>query len=108
MIADRLCAAKVSHGGKRMKSSSHTKLNGQARRGFTLVELLVVIAIIAVLAALLLPALNRAKAQAQAIYCLNNLKQLHLAWYFYAEDNDDRLPRNWIGPDAGRDPRAAS
>src|SRR5204863_326083 len=99
MIADRLCAAKVSHGGKSMKSSSHTKLNDRVCHGFTLIELLAVIAIIAVLAALLLPALNRAKAQAQAIYCLNNLKQLHLAWHFYAEDNDDRLPRNWAGPD---------
>jgi prepilin-type processing-associated H-X9-DG protein len=56
--------------------------------------LLVVIAIIAILAALLLPALSRAKEQARAIICLNNLKQLHLAWYLYGTDHG-RLPRNW-------------
>jgi prepilin-type N-terminal cleavage/methylation domain-containing protein/prepilin-type processing-associated H-X9-DG protein len=62
--------------------------------GFTLVELLVVIAVIAILAALLLPALSRAKDQARTIECLNNLKQLHVAWHMYAGDHG-RLPRNW-------------
>ena len=62
--------------------------------GFTLIELIVVIAIIAILAALLLPALSRAKAKAQAIVCLNNLKQLQLAWIMYVEDNNDRLVPN--------------
>jgi prepilin-type N-terminal cleavage/methylation domain-containing protein/prepilin-type processing-associated H-X9-DG protein len=62
--------------------------------GFTLVELLTVIAIIAVLAALVLPALSRAKERARAIICLNNTRQLLLAWQIYAGDNDERLPYN--------------
>ncbi len=63
-------------------------------RGFTLVEMLVVIAVISILAALLMPALSQAKARAQAIACMNNTKQLAVAWQVYAGDNAERLPYN--------------
>ncbi len=63
-------------------------------RGFTLVELLVVIAIIAVLAALLLPALGKSKTKAESLTCANNIKQLSLAWQLYADDFNDWLVNN--------------
>jgi prepilin-type N-terminal cleavage/methylation domain-containing protein len=75
--------------------------NSGLRAGFTLIELLVVIAIIAVLAALLLPALAGAKEQARRAKCLGNIHQLGLTFVMYTGDNTDRLPFNGIVPDGG-------
>jgi prepilin-type N-terminal cleavage/methylation domain-containing protein/prepilin-type processing-associated H-X9-DG protein len=79
------------------KSARHT-LDGA--RGFTLIELLVVIAIIAILAAMILPSLGKAKQKTQGVYCMNNTRQLMIAWSMYAHDAQDKLVPSYHGGEA--------
>jgi len=80
-----------------MKSRLSRNPRPLAQRGFTLIELLVVIAIIAILAALLLPSLGKAKARARRVQCFNNVRQLAVTMELYAGDHRDALPPNGFG-----------
>jgi prepilin-type N-terminal cleavage/methylation domain-containing protein/prepilin-type processing-associated H-X9-DG protein len=88
-----------------MHTSPLTPSRPRKVRGFTLIELLVVIAIIAILASMLLPALSKAKTKGQGIMCMNNTKQLLLAWRLYVDDENGKIPpafssltgnRSWV------------
>ena len=86
----------------KIKAVSQSKGSAQA---FTLIELLVVIAIIAILAALILPALAKAKVEAQKTRCMNNLKQIQLAWLMYSGDNNELIaPVSNYTPSFATDP----
>jgi prepilin-type N-terminal cleavage/methylation domain-containing protein len=89
----------VTHMGRNDRGVSVPRICAR-RAAFTLIELLVVIAIIAILAAILLPVLSRAKLRAWEIQSINNLKQLQLGWIMYCDENDTKLPQN-IASDSG-------
>ena len=97
---------------KRLKTVGTRRQGEQmlSKRGFTLIELLVVIAIIAILAGMLLPALGKAKTKAQGIMCMNNTKQVMIAFHMYIGDNMDKFPGSFHGGLASsptvNDPRA--
>ena len=108
-LNDRVCAHRprassweYGRFGVMIRASEVERTDSMRRRAFTLIELLVVIAVIAVLMAILMPALQRAKDQAQRVHCVSNTKTLVLGWLLYKDDYDGRIvgghtdPGNWV------------
>ena len=101
------------HANRLSRAESPPSGRFPSKCAFTLIELLVVIAIIAILAGMLLPSLGKAKMKAQGIGCLNNLKQLQICWFMYAQDYNEKLVPNgdgatytgWIGGQFAVNPR---